>query len=1561
MRFISYAQNFEDVMLWRALSDVQNGFYIDVGAADPVDMSVTQAFYERQWRGINIEPAQHYFSQLDAARPGDINLSVALGRVPGTRTFHEINGSGLSTLDARIAEEHHGAGWTVEQREVESTTLAEICRRFAPREIHFLKIDVEGAEEEVLAGGDFLSFRPWIVLLEATKPLTTDAAVEWEPVILAADYVFVWFDGLNRFYVSREHYDRLKQHFQLPPNSFDNFDKYDFKIQTWRAQQQEERQLRQDVERQLNGRLNEVKLLEEERRLRQRRQQQAAAELVELRQSLEEARQASGVQQRLRAEAHERLLAAEQALEHAESQGRYHWEILHRLAFELRWEDGPRALRLVLPLARLARKLFAKKRPTMLVTTVDSALLVPSAELSTTSMAVATLPIAAVPAWRVSGASLRRAVHQFHPGSSFGDAVTNSMLLTQKILRGLGYRSDIYVQYRDEMLADQLLLLDDLPEHENYILIVQHSLGYYQTERLAALPAPKILMYHNITPANFLRSIPEVARLADIGRAQLDFWRPRVAAALAVSRYNALELRQHNYESVVVCPLLFDVDALRVRANPGKGRFAEDPFTVLFVGRIVENKGQLELVDAFDAFRRRFKGHCQLVMVGRFEGGGEDYLEAVFERIGAHGLRQMVQITGQVSDDELHSWYDRADLYVSLSQHEGFGVPLIEAMAHDLPVIAYAAGGVPFTMSAQGYDANSILFSREAAAVADVMVAVASDADLRSEMIRENRGNLDRFRLAHHIPALVQALLLAGAEPPMDTKIRRELSPHLNFTITGHFNGTYSLAAVNRSLALALAREHPAHVRIQPIETVPTSYLGGVPAAELAGLQRLMAPMPGTGPLVAISQHYPLYVPPIGSAHPDILAAYFFWEESLVSASTIALLNSAFHAVFAPSRFVAKALLDSGLCIPVRVVGYAPPLSSFAMLGDARPPSCYKEKAFTFLHVSSAFPRKGVDVLLNAFARAFANTNGDRPVRLIIKTFPNPHNETSQQIARLRQVHHNLPEIVLIENDMDQDELLALYGEADAAVLPTRGEGFNIPAAEAVAAGLPLIVTGAGGHMDFLTEHDAHFLPFQAQHSRSHLQAGSSLWFEPDETALVASLRSLFDERASDGTMQTRAATAREAVLHRLSNAEWAGRVADATVDILLMPRARPLCFAWISSWDVRCGVAEYTRNYLSIFQALVSPGDRLAILCDDRTAPLEDGMLKVLPSWHGTDPDLNRLAATVSREDPDVLMIQHQPGLISWLSLAALLNDPRLRQRVLVVTLHSTLHLRELPAADREIALQALRNIARVIVHTVADVNFLYGLGLFDNVVMIPQGVLAATGPAPPARPLTTTDVPVIGCYGFLLPPKGLGQLISALPLLQKTWPKLRLRLINALHDAPESLAERRACQVLAESLGITSSIDWFTDFLPHERSLELLSGCDLVVLPYQRTNESSSAALRSCLSSGAPIAVSSIPIFDEAEDAISRLDARTPAGIATSVAALLTNPSSRQDLQDAGLKWIQSRSWSEIVRQVHGMVTGLIVNQAWDQRHEFAETTPPAIRSEASYSELQTKEFAD
>ena len=241
--FTSFSQNLEDVMLWRALKDIDKGFYIDVGAAWPDTDSVTKAFYDLQWHGINIEPDFEFYQLLRDQRPRDINIPNAIADKAGWLTLNRFDGTGLSTLNTKLAQEHEAAGYQSIADEIEVKTLKEIWSKFVPKDqdVHFLKIDVGGAEKLVVEGNDWQKNRPWIIVIKTFLPNTQiENHDKWEKMVLSANYLFAYQDGVNRFYVAEEHPELLPA-FKYPPNVLDNFLRSDHQKSEARAVEAEAR------------------------------------------------------------------------------------------------------------------------------------------------------------------------------------------------------------------------------------------------------------------------------------------------------------------------------------------------------------------------------------------------------------------------------------------------------------------------------------------------------------------------------------------------------------------------------------------------------------------------------------------------------------------------------------------------------------------------------------------------------------------------------------------------------------------------------------------------------------------------------------------------------------------------------------------------------------------------------------------------------------------------------------------------------------------------------------------------------------------------------------------------------------------------------------------------------------------------------------------------------------------------------------------------------------------------------------------------------------------------
>ncbi len=357
------------------------------------------------------------------------------------------------------------------------------------------------------------------------------------------------------------------------------------------------------------------------------------------------------------------------------------------------------------------------------------------------------------------------ALHQFVAGYSQGDAISNEARTLRDLFRGWGYTSEIYCEQhrtlpelrreaRDLATAPQTIRPED-------IVLLHLSIGSPVNELFGQLRCRKALLYHNITPPEFFRDIhePLAAQLAR-GREQVRALAGVAAVNLAVSAFNAMELETLGYAQVGVLPLVLDFDALRAPPHRGRlARYADGLTNILFVGRGVPNKRIEDVLSAFYYFQKYVEPHSRLIHAGSY-AGLENYQALLWTRIRQLQLSN-VELTGSIPQAELNACYQSAHVFLCLSEHEGFCIPLIEAMVNEVPILAYAAGAVPETLAGAGV----LIKEKRFDLIAEMLGRLVHDEALRDAVLARQRERLDLYE-----------------NRDLETELRAHLAPLLETT-----------------------------------------------------------------------------------------------------------------------------------------------------------------------------------------------------------------------------------------------------------------------------------------------------------------------------------------------------------------------------------------------------------------------------------------------------------------------------------------------------------------------------------------------------------------------------------------------------------------------------------------------------------------------------------------------------------------------------------------------------------------------------------------------------------
>ena len=333
------------------------------------------------------------------------------------------------------------------------------------------------------------------------------------------------------------------------------------------------------------------------------------------------------------------------------------------------------------------------------------------------------------------------AIHQFTRVCGYGDGITKGVLLTQKILSELGFESKIYILTSsiDIRLKADIYHIDEYIENANNILLFHASIGDDEQEKIFHFLDRKILVYHNITPSHFFDGKTYQER-CDLGRLQFEKHRDCFLGAYADSDYNAHELRSFGYKSVEVLPLLVDLKpTISNNTNPNSIlETYKDSFNILFVGRVIQNKCQHELINVMYELKSRNTDNIKLFIVGG--NHYTEYFQFLFKYKDALGLNEDIIITDKVTDDDLAAYYQVSSLYLSLSEHEGFGMPLLEAILNDVPVLAYDTSAISSTIGSYG-----LLCYKSVDYVVENILKIKENQAYREEVLNGQKNHLKEF------------------------------------------------------------------------------------------------------------------------------------------------------------------------------------------------------------------------------------------------------------------------------------------------------------------------------------------------------------------------------------------------------------------------------------------------------------------------------------------------------------------------------------------------------------------------------------------------------------------------------------------------------------------------------------------------------------------------------------------------------------------------------------------------------------------------------------------------
>ena len=1091
------------------------------------------------------------------------------------------------------------------------------------------------------------------------------------------------------------------------------------------------------------------------------------------------------------------------------------------------------------------------------------------------------------------------------------DAIGNHIRKLNSYLKDAGYECCVYANTDTD--DPNISFIDkerfaELIADESNLLIYSHSIFWgYASEFLKQAKCRVMIKYHNITPEKFFQPYDEhLYKYCRDGRRQTDLLVDIRKDALWVpdSGYNASEV---NSDNVVVCAPFNDignhdkpdqslVDSLR----------SSGVLNLLFVGRVAPNKGHKFLIEIMRTYKQYYASPVHLWIIGKHNN--HKYHEELLSAVSGYGLNDCITIVGEVTSSELAAYYRGCDLFLCGSEHEGFCVPLIEAQYHGIPVIARDTSAIRETLGA-----DQVVLGENLLDYAAAVNVIGHDKSMRAFLADAGKRNYEARFTNEAIYKRFMSIVSGRYESVPAFPVR--------YRFEGPFDSSYSLAIVNREIALAMEKRYPGRVALHSADG-PGAYEPSESVfREHPKLKDMWLLSKRENPVWVCARN--MYPPASDgmTGHINMLSSYG-WEESEFPKEYVREFNRNLSGVTVVSEYVKRVLVNNGVSVPVGVISNGVD-HLYNKYADAEPLKL-TDKSFSFLYISSCFPRKGADVLLKAYFNVFS---GHDDVSLIIKTFPNPHNDVPELLEGLRKAHSCPPEVVYISEDWEDEKIAGLYKSADVFAAPTRGEGFGLPMAEAMLYGLPVITTGYGGQSDFCTSETSWLIDYSFSEAKTHIGQLNSFWAEPDIKCLESMLAEF--PKLSEAAVRRKTEKARQFILENFTWDAAAGRLDNFAKRCagFIPPDIK---VGWVSTWNTKCGIAGYSQMLVEHLKKYFSEirifADKTGVYIDER---LEQGIERC---WDADlRSSLDGLRRSVEEFSPQALVIQYNFGFFSLSELASLIDYAKLRGVAVFVFFHSV------KDADINGATVSLRSIAgslssadRIFVHSLKDINYLKGMGLVENVAFFPHGIKLSPAPAAEVNMLRAekglTDKYVIGSYGFMLPHKGIYELIESLDILiNKDKINAHLLLVNALYAHGISDEYYDKCRALVNELSLGEHVTFITDYLEDEKSHRLLSMSDIIVFPYLNTQESSSASVRFGLSTGRPVLCTDLEIFADVDGCVHFADGGDCVSLASSVKYIYLNTPDKNIIRCQN-SFIEHMTWANAADRLQGTVKGTV-----------------------------------